>query len=85
MPGVLALAANIMMVVVGNTPWSSRFASISGGWPAVLDRVEPRMSLLLYNLDTYLCLSLVCNVSSRPGTMSRVRSRVHARAASWRL
>ena len=70
MPGVLALAANIMMVVVGNTPWSSRFASISGGWRAVLNRVEPRMSLLLYNLDTYLCLSLVLyvliTVSSRP-------------------
>ena len=61
MPGVLALAANIMMVVVGNTSLSSRFPSISGQWPAALDRVEPRMSLLLYNIDTYLCLSLVCN------------------------
>ena len=73
MPGVLALAAAIMTVVVGNTPIVKPFPSISGQWPAALNRVEPRMSLLLYNLNTYLCLSLVCNVSSRPMSARRRR------------
>ena len=54
MPGVLALAADIMTVVVGNPPLYTRLTQIRGQWPwrsIVSNRVRVRAHVVLRRRD----------------------------------